>query len=134
MKTNRYQKGMDTIMEYVVPDEENPTGHMDIGRGFKDIAPDLEDFVVEFAFGDIYAREGIDNKQKVLVTISSLVAQGMPQIEMHIKSGLNAGLTPKEIVGVIVHQLPYVGFPKVLNALKACQKVFNEQGIAIDSE
>ena len=94
----------------------------------------MEDFIVEFVFGDIYACDGIDNKQKVLVTISSLVAQGMPQIKLHIESGHNVVLSPKEIVGAIVHQLPYVGFPKVLNALKACQKVFNEKGIAIDSE
>lgn len=50
MKTDRYQKGMDTIMEYVEPDEDNPTGHMDIGRGFKDIAPDLEDFIMTISF------------------------------------------------------------------------------------
>lgn len=104
---------------------------MEIGESFKDIAPDLSKYVVEFAFGDIYARPGLDNKQKVLTTISSLVSQGMPQIEIHINSGLNVGLTPEEIIGCIVHLLPYTGFPRVLNALTVAKKVFDERGISV---
>ena len=104
---------------------------MDIGKGFKDIAPDLEKYVVEFAFGDIYARPGIDNKQKVLTTISALVAQGTPQIGMHVKTGLVVGLKPEEIVGCIMHLIPYTGFPRALNALKVAQEVFAEEGISI---
>lgn len=131
MAEDRYQKGLDKLKELTTPDENNPTGHMDIGEGFTDIAPDLRKYVVEFAFGDIYARPGIDNKQKVLTTISALVAQGTPQIEMHIKTGLEVGLTPEEIVGSIMHLIPYTGFPRALNALKAAQQVFAEQGISV---
>lgn len=129
MSQDRYDKGMDILSHLVVPEEDNPTGHMDIGRSYKDIAPDLEKIIVEFAFGDIYGREGIDNKQKVIATISSLVAQGLPQIGMHIETGLNVGLTPKEIVGVIMHLIPYVGFPKALSALKVAQEVFREKNL-----
>jgi len=50
---------------------------------------------------------------------------------MHIKTGLQVGLTPDEMVGSIVHLLPYVGFPRVLNALKAAQVVFNEAGVSV---
>ena len=131
MAKDRYQQGLDKLMELTIPDSDNPTGHMDIGEGFKDIAPDLSKFVVEFAFGDIYARPGLDNKQKVLTTISALVAQGTPQIEMHVKTGLTVGLTPAEIVGCIMHLIPYTGFPRALNALKAAQKVFEERGISV---
>lgn len=132
MSENRYQKGMEVLRHLVVAEDGNPTGHMDIGRGYKDIAPDLEKIVVEFAFGDIYGREDIDNKQKVIATISSLVAQGLPQIGMHIETGLNVGLTPKEIVGVIMHLIPYVGFPKALSALKVAQEVFREKELLAD--
>lgn len=131
MTVDRYQKGLNKLKELTVPDANSPTGHMDIGEGFKDIAPDLSRFVVEFAFGDIYARTGLDNKQKVLTTISALVAQGTPQIGMHVVTGLNVGLTPEEIVGCIMHLIPYVGFPRALNALRAAQETFVEQGVAI---
>src|SRR5690625_7246089 len=99
-------------MELTKLDSDNPTGHMDIGEGLKDIAPDLQKYVVEFAFGDIYARPGIDNKQKVLSTLSALVAQGLPQIGMHVKTCLAAGLKPEEIVCCIMHLIPYCGFQK----------------------
>lgn len=134
MVQERYEKGMDKLQELILQEGESPTGHMDIGAGFSDVAPDLERFVVEFAFGDIYARPGIDNKQKVVATISSLVAQGLPQIGMHVKTGLAVGLKPEEIVGTIIHLLPYCGFPKVLNALKVVQEVFNEKGITVNTD
>lgn len=133
MAKDRYQKGIEKIQEFTVNHtEENPTGEMEIGEAFKELAPDLSKYVVEYAFGDIYARPGLDNKQKVLTTIAGLVAQGMPQIEIHINSGLNVGLTPEEIVGCIMHLLPYTGFPRVLNALKVAQKVFEERGIEVN--
>lgn len=132
MANDRYQKGIKKIQEFTrFHNEENPTGEMEIGEGFKELAPDLSNFVVEYAFGDIYSRPGLDNKQKVLVTIAGLVAQGMPQIQIHINSGLNVGLTAEEIVACIIHLLPYTGFPPVLNALKVAQKVFAERGITV---
>src|SRR5690625_5216110 len=131
MAKDRYQQGIDKIQELTSSDDDNPTGFMDIGEAFNEIAPDLSKYVVEFAFGDIYSRPGIDNKQKVLTTITALVAQGKPQIEMHIKTGLSVGLTPEEIVGCIMHLIPYTGFPSVLNALTAAKKVFEEQGVSV---
>ncbi len=131
MTRSRYQKGMDKLKELTVPTEHSPTGHMDIGEAFADVAPDLQSIIVEFAFGDIYARPGLDNKQKVLTTISALVAQGTPQIGMHVITGLNVGLTPKEIVGCIMHLIPYVGFPRALNALRVAKDVFTQQGVSV---
>ncbi len=131
MANDRYQKGLEKLKELTLSDDANPTGEMDIGEGFKDIAPDLSKYVVEFAFGEIYSRPGLDNKQRVLTTISALVAQGTPQIEMHIKTGLTVGLKPEEIVGCIMHLIPYTGFPRALNALTVAKKVFAERGVSV---
>ncbi|MBA6413034.1 carboxymuconolactone decarboxylase family protein [Parahaliea sp. F7430] len=131
MSSERFQKGMDKLKELTIADPNSPTGHMEIGESFKDIAPDLTRLVVEFAFGDIYARPGLDNKQKVLATISALVAQGTPQIGMHVVTGLNVGLSADEIAACLVHLIPYVGFPRVLTAMQVAQEVFAEQGVAI---
>lgn len=131
MTKDQYQKGIDKIQELTGAPDENPTGEMDIGEAFKDIAPDLSKYVVEFAFGDIYSRPGLDNKQKVLATITALVAQGKPQIGMHIKTGLSVGLTPEEIVGCIMHLIPYTGFPSVLNALTVAKEIFEERGVSV---
>lgn len=133
MSEDLYQKGIDKIQELTNSPDDDPTGFMDIGEAFKDIAPDLSKYVVEFAFGDIYSRPGLTNKQKVLTTITALVAQGKPQIGMHVKTGLSVGLTPEEIVGCVVHLIPYVGFPSVLGALTVTKEVFAEEGVTVDT-
>lgn len=133
MAEDLYQKGINKIQELTASPDDNPTGEMDIGAAFQDIAPDLTKYVVEFAFGGIYSRPGLDNKQKVLATITALVAQGKPQIGMHIKTGLTVGLTPEEIVGCIMHLLPYTGFPSVINALTVAKQIFSDQGIKVDT-
>lgn len=131
MAEDLYQKGIDKIQQLTQSSDDNPTGFMDIGESFKDIAPDLSKYVVEFAFGGIYSRPGLTDKQKVLTTITALVAQGKPQIGMHIKTGLSVGLTTEEIVGCIMHLIPYTGFPSVLGALTVAKEVFAEEGVSV---
>src|SRR5699024_3076645 len=132
MSNELYQKGIDKIQELTNSPDSDPTGFMDIGEAFKDIAPDLQNYVVEYAFGGIYSRPGLSNKQKVLTTITTLVAQGKPHIGMHVKTGLSVGLSPEEIVGCVMHLIPYVGFPSVLRALSVTKEVFAEEGVTVD--
>ena len=133
MEKTRYQQGVDIINEITVTDNKEIGTHMDIVAAFKDIAPDLESFIVEFAFGDIYSREGLTKHQQTMATIASLVTLGTePQLELHINVGITIGLTPQEIVGTIVHLIPYTGFPKVLNALKIVKRVFAQRNVKID--
>src|SRR3954463_6517457 len=135
MEKTRYQQGLDIINEITITDNKEIGTHMDIVAAFKDLAPDLESYIVEFAFGDIYSREGTTQQQKTIATIASLVALGTePQLELHINVGITIGLTPKEIVGTIVHLIPYTGFPKVLNALKIVKKVFAQRNVTINDQ
>ena len=61
---NRYQRGLDIIKEYTVEGNNEISTVPQIQEAFKDIAPDLEELVVEFGFGDIYSREGLTNQQR----------------------------------------------------------------------
>ncbi|MCM3588371.1 carboxymuconolactone decarboxylase family protein [Mesobacillus maritimus] len=134
MEKTRYEKGVEIIKEITVTDNKEIGTHMDIVNAFKDLAPDLESYIVEFAFGDIYSRDGLTKQQQTMSTIASLVTLGTePQLELHINVGITIGLTPKEIVGTIVHLIPYVGFPRVLNALKIVKKVFAERNVQMEA-
>jgi 4-carboxymuconolactone decarboxylase len=125
MENNRYKNGLDKLMEYTLTDNNDISTHLKISEDLEDIAPDVAKYIIEFAYGEIYSREGLSNKQRALVTISSLVTQGTePQLELHINTGLTAGLTKEEIVESITHLIPYTGFPRVLNALTVAKKVF----------
>lgn len=130
---NRYQRGIDIINKYTLEGNDEISTVSQIQEAYKDLAPDLDNYIVEFGFGDIYSREGLTDQQRTLCTISSLVTLGTePQLELHINSGLNIGLTPKEIVGAVVHLLPYSGFPRVLNALNIVKKVFAQRNVTIN--
>lgn len=130
MTADRYQRGLDTMLEYTPKDNPDVSSHLKIADDLKDVAPDVPRYMVEFAFGDIYAGSSLTKREQALVTISSLIALGTePQVELHINTGLTVGLTEDEIAGAITHLIPYVGFPRVLNALYILKKVLGQRGI-----
>ena len=92
----------------------------------RDIAPDFARYLIEFPFGDIYARPGLDLRSREIATIAALTALGNaePQLKVHIAAGLNVGLTQEEITEVIMQMAVYAGFPAALNGLFAAKAVF----------
>lgn len=91
-----------------------------------DIAPDFAKYVIEFPFGDIYSRPGLDLRAREIATVAALVALGnaAPQLKVHIEAALNVGLSRAEIVEVIMQMAVYAGFPAALNGLFAAKEVF----------
>ena len=91
-----------------------------------DIAPDFARYVLEFPFGDIYSRPGLDLRSREIATIAALAALGhaAPQLKVHIRAGLNVGLTQAEIVEILIQMAVYAGFPAALNGLFAAREVF----------
>ena len=95
-------------------------------NSLKDIAPDFARYLIEFPFGDIYARPGLDLRSREIATIAALTALGnaAPQLKVHIAAGLNVRLTQEEITEVIMQMAVYAGFPAALNGLFAAKEVF----------
>ena len=91
-----------------------------------DIAPDFATYLLEFPFGDIYSRPGLDTKAREIATIAALTAMGnaSPQLKVHIAAGLNVGLSRDEITEIIMQMAVYAGFPTALNGLFAAKDVF----------
>jgi len=80
---------------------------------------------MEWCFGMVWGDETLDPKMKEVAVIAATVAQNLPgEIEWHVQSGLNLGLTREEIIAVIVQCTPYCGFPKVNHELAAAMKGF----------
>ncbi|MDV6377525.1 carboxymuconolactone decarboxylase family protein [Sporosarcina sp. GW1-11] len=125
MSTERIEAGLTKIKEYVSEEEAN---RMMTADALKELAPDLRKYIVEFAYGEIYSRPGLDSKQRQLVTLASLVTQGATtQIQTHVKRALTVGLTKTEVVECIMQLIPYVGFPRVQNALTAAKDLLLEE-------
>src|SRR6516162_9086627 len=89
-----------------------------------DIAPDFARYLIEFPFGDIYSRPGLDLRCREIATIAALTALGnaAPQLRVHIAAGLKVGLTRSEIVETIMQMAVYAGFPGALNGLFAAKE------------
>ena len=100
-------------------------------KSLADIAPDIGRFIIEFAFGDISSRRNLTLQEREMITITSLLTSGgcEPQLTVHINGALNVGVTPERIVETFIQCIPYVGFPRVLNAIFVAKHVFIERGI-----
>jgi 4-carboxymuconolactone decarboxylase len=95
----------------------------------KDIAPDFARYLIEFPFGDIYSRPGLDLKSREIAVVAALTALGnaAPQLKVHVHGALNVGCTREEIVEVMMQTAVYAGFPAALNGLFAAKEVFAER-------
>jgi 4-carboxymuconolactone decarboxylase len=122
-KSDRYKRGWEKLKEV-----DGKAGERVI-ESLKDIAPEFSDLLIEFPFGDIYSRPGLDLKSREIAVIAALTALGnaAPQLKVHIHGALNVGCTREEVVEVIMQMAVYAGFPAALNGLFAAKEVFNER-------
>lgn len=121
MTDDRYARGVARLAEI-----DGVAGEAVIA-GLADLAPDLGRYIVEFGFGDVYSRPGLDLRTRELTTIAALTAMGnaRPQLEVHLAAALNVGATIAEIVEVIIQMALYAGFPASLNAVVALRAVLD---------
>jgi 4-carboxymuconolactone decarboxylase len=99
-------------------------------RGLREVAPELADWIVEFSYGDVLARPGLDRRSRQLATIAALTALGnaQPQLRMHVQGALRVGCRPQEIVEVILQMAVFAGFPAAINALNVAREVLPPEG------
>lgn len=122
MKNDRFERGSAKIQEL------NKKADQGLIDGLGKTAPDLANYVLEFVFGDLYSREGLDTKTKQMLTITILATLGnaKPQLAFHIKGGLNLGITRQEIIDIMTHISGYAGFPAAINGVNTAKEVFAE--------
>ncbi|PZS34462.1 MAG: carboxymuconolactone decarboxylase [Pseudonocardiales bacterium] len=123
----RYERGLARQAELGGPGATRRRVHDELA----DVAPDLPRLAVEFAYGDIHARPGLDAGRRELVVLGSLITLGgvEPQLEAHLGSALGAGLQPGELVEAIMQALPYAGFPRVLGAMTVARRVLADRDL-----
>ena len=85
----------------------------------------FQQFLSASCFGDHYTRTGIDVPTRELLTFAMLVSLGGcdPQVRGHVAANLNVGNSRQDLIGVITVLLPFIGYPRTLNALAAINEV-----------
>ncbi|HLB42518.1 MAG TPA: carboxymuconolactone decarboxylase family protein [Gammaproteobacteria bacterium] len=123
MKSERFERGSKKINQLM---EDADQGVL---KGLGKIAPDLGNYVLEFIFGDLYSRPGLDLKTKQMLTVTILATLGnaKPQLAYHINCALNIGITRQEIIDIMTHIAGYAGFPAALNGANTAKEVFADR-------
>ena len=123
MDNERYQRGWAKLKEV-----DGQAGQQVID-GLRDIAPNFARLLIEFPFGDIYSRTGLDLKTRELIVVAALTAMGnaAPQLKVHLHGARNVGCSEQEIVEAIMQMAVYAGFPAALNGLFAAKEVFAQR-------
>jgi len=126
MENERYLRGLAKLKEVDGQAGDN------VINSLKDIAPDFARLLIEFPFGDIYSRPGLDLKSREIAVVAALTALGnaTPQLKVHIEGALNVGCSQQEIIEVMMQMAVYAGFPSALNGLFAAKEVFAQIKIA----
>ncbi len=89
----------------------------------------FQEFVTENAWGGVWTRGPLDKKTKSLVTLSVLVAlRAEGEIALHTRGAINNGVTPEEIVGLLIHASAYAGVPAAVSSIKVVKKTLQEMG------
>ena len=121
--TNRYERGLAKLQEIYGERAQI------LIASLQDIAPDLGRYIVEFGFGDIHCRPGLNLKSREIATVAALTALGnaAPQLRAHIHAALNVGCSEQEVIEIIMQMALYAGFPAALNGIQAAREVFMER-------
>lgn len=122
-KSQRYADGLQQLQKI------DGDGGKKVIQSLDKIAPDLGKYIIEFAFGDIYTRPTLTLQEREMITITSLLTAGgcEPQLKVHLNASLNVGISREKIVETFIQCIPYVGFPRVLNAINVAKKIFENR-------
>ena len=88
----------------------------------------IQKYLSDNCFGDWVIRKGVDIKTRELLTISMLMSLGgcEPQLKSHIQTNINVGNDKQSMLSVVTQLLPYIGYPRSLNALRCINEVLPE--------
>ena len=94
--------------------------------------PEMMDILQKFIFGEVFQTGSLTLKQREMITCITLATmQTLPQLKAHAGAALNVGVTPEELREVMYLTAPFIGFPKMLNAVATVNEVFKERGISL---
>ena len=88
---------------------------------------DFQDLITRYAWGEIWARPGLDRKTRSCMTLIALVALNrMEELAVHVKAALRNGLEPAEIKEVLLHSAIYCGVPAANAAFAVAERVLQD--------
>ncbi|MFN8400247.1 MAG: carboxymuconolactone decarboxylase family protein [Anaerolineales bacterium] len=92
-----------------------------------DFAPKLAELTDDILFGDVWAREGLSQRDRSLITVAALVANGnTDQLPGHLNRARANGISEAELSEVMTHLAFYAGWPRAISAILVAKEVFKK--------
>jgi 4-carboxymuconolactone decarboxylase len=92
-----------------------------------ELTADFQDLITRYAWGEIWARPGLDRKTRSCITLMALTALGQhEELALHVRAAVRNGLTPDEIKEVLLQAAIYCGVPAANRAFAVAQRVLEE--------
>jgi len=93
-------------------------------QALRELDDDLANLVINVAYDDVFARPNLDLKTRELLAIAHLITVGSSsELKTHIYGALNNGSSFAEIKEVLLHSAMFIGFPRVVKAMKTLKEV-----------
>jgi 4-carboxymuconolactone decarboxylase len=117
---SRYEQGM-KVRRAVLGD-----AHVDRAEAQKtDFDADFQQFITEYAWGGVWAREGLERKTRHLLTIAILAALGKEhELDLHIRATAQTGLSPQEVREALLQVAIYAGLPAANQAFSVAKQAY----------
>jgi 4-carboxymuconolactone decarboxylase len=129
MADERYEAGM-AVRREVLGDEY-------VDRALASATPftaPFQEYVTRAAWGEVWAREGLDRRTRSCITLAAITALGLDhEIPLHVRGAIRNGVTPDEIAEVLLHTAAYAGAPRAGAAFGIAERTLRELG-ALDGE
>lgn len=121
--TQRYERGLALLQQL-----HGGEAGQNIMDALGEICPEIVDMTIEWGFGTVVARNGIDLATRELVTIAACTALGHTtlQLEAHIAAALKIGVSKDAIIDTLLQMIFYAGMASVVNAMMIAKKVFKD--------
>ena len=98
-------------------------------EGTTEFTADFQDLITRYAWGEIWARPGLDRRTRSAITITALVARGhLDELALHVRAALRNGLTVEELKEVLLQSAIYCGVPAARGAFAVAQRVLEDEG------
>jgi len=124
MTDDRYERGM-SVRREVLGD-----AHVDAAiAGGSPLTADFQELITRYAWGEVWARPGLDRRTRSCITLTALVAGGHDhELALHLRAARRIGLSWDEIKEVLLQAAVYCGVPAANSAFAVAQRVQEEEG------
>jgi 3-oxoadipate enol-lactonase/4-carboxymuconolactone decarboxylase len=124
MPEEQYERGMSVRREVLGDD------HVDrASAASTDLTADFQDLITRYAWGEIWARPGLDRRMRSAITLTALIALGRDEeLALHLRAAGRNGLTRDEIKEILLQSAIYCGVPAANSAFRIASQVLSESG------